>query len=85
MQSLLVLALTSVRNDQLAGQGQRHDGVLVHQSRETAWGERGDGQRRAEDMGFPSVRSLLLWEDGNRLFGGFLHCGPNDTCGNSSH
>lgn len=37
---LLAVALTSVRNDQLAGQGQGHDGVLVDQSREAAWGER---------------------------------------------
>lgn len=37
---LLVLVLTSVRNDQLAGQGQRHDGVLVDKSRQAAWGER---------------------------------------------
>lgn len=37
---LLALVLTSVRNDQLAGQGQRHDGVLVDQSRQAAWGER---------------------------------------------
>lgn len=37
---LLAVALTSVGNDQLAGQGQGHNGVLVDQSREAAWGER---------------------------------------------
>lgn len=49
-------------------------------------GERGeiDGQRRAGNTGLPSVRSLLLQVDGNRLFGGFLHCGPNATRGISS-